>query len=71
MEITQPEKKKLGILMNTISLKGILAIAMIFILITGAITIIAIISPKPYIQTKVGLWECSQSTQTFNPNICK
>ncbi|EDR23536.1 hypothetical protein, conserved [Entamoeba dispar SAW760] len=71
MEITQPEKKKLGILMNTISLKGILAIAMIFILITGGITIIAIISPKPYLQTKVGLWECSQSTPTFNPNVCK
>lgn len=67
-------KTKHGILMNTVSLNGMLAIGIVFLTITLGITILAIVSPTPYLSSSpVGLWGCDTgyTGETFNADQCK
>ncbi|ELP86355.1 hypothetical protein EIN_296650 [Entamoeba invadens IP1] len=71
-EIVQNEKKRNGILMNTISLPGLLFVGLVFLLFTTGITIVSFISPKRYLTTTQGLWNCSNNyAGVFDKKECK
>ena len=74
MEIIKSEptnrKKIQTYLMNTISLKGVLFIGVVFMGLVLFITLMSVMTPEKYMVVEKPLWNCKEPTNKFNSSIC-
>ena len=57
-------------LMNTISLRGVLFIGVIFMFLVIGITMVSVFTPAKYLVVEKPLWNCTESTDKFDSTKC-